>query len=336
MAAGYTESRTERLDLSIVVPTYRGRESLQELLERLAGVLRPRGLDYEVVVVNDASPDDTWEVLRKLAPDHPELRAIDLLGNQGQPRATLCGLAHAQGALVATMDDDLQHPPEELPKLLDALVDHPDWDAVVGSWPRDEGLLRDLGSWVNETVDRLAHKTPKGFRHTAFRVLRRQVVDALLDHQTRTPVLWSLLGQATARVHNVEVAHRPRPYGRSGFRVLPGVKLVTTSFFQASTLPLRALSAFGLLCSALAFALGLVLFVRYLTGVQTPQGWASSFLAIVFFGGATLFGLGLIGEYLSLVIAEVKQPPRWNVRTTIGYESLPSAGASRAPRVGKR
>ncbi|MDP8931470.1 MAG: glycosyltransferase family 2 protein [Actinomycetota bacterium] len=318
-SAAHAPSFSDRPDLSVVVPTYRGRDSLQELLERLSAVLRPRGLDYEVVVVNDASPDDTWEVLGKLAPDHPELRAIDLLGNQGQPRATLCGLAHARGDLVATMDDDLQHPPEELPKLLDALAQHPDWDAVVGAWPRDEGLLRDIGSWINETVDRLAHKTPKGFRHTAYRVMRRQVVDALLEHQTRTPVVWSLLGQVTSRVHNVEVAHRARPYGRSGFRVVHGVKLVLTSFFQASTLPLRALSAFGVLCSLLAFLIGLVLLVRYLAGVHTPQGWASSFLAIVFFGGATLFGLGLIGEYLSLVIAEVKRPPRWNVRTTIGY-----------------
>ncbi len=307
-----------RPDLSVVVPTYRGRDSLEELLDRLAAVLHLRGLDYEVVIVNDASPDDTWDLLSKLSLTHSELRAIDLLVNHGQPRATMCGLSYARGQLVATMDDDLQQPPEELPKLLDALASNPRLDAVVGSWPRDEGLFRDLGSWVNEGVDRLAHRTPKGFRHSAYRVMRRRVVEALLEHETRAPVVWSLLGQTSGRIANVEVAHAPRLYGQSGFRFLHGVKLVLTNFFQVSTLPLRALSAFGMACSALAFLLAIAFVVRYVSGVQTPPGWASSFLAVVFFGGATLFGLGLIGEYLSLVLKEVKRPPRWSVRATVG------------------
>lgn len=302
------------VDLSVVVPTYRGALSLPELLTRLAEALGPRALRYEVVVVNDASPDETWPVLEKLRVQHPELVAIDLLANHGQARATLCGLAHARGALVATMDDDLQHPPEQLPVLIDALEQHLDWDAVVGSWTRDEGVLRDLGSRVNEAVDRFAHGTPRGFRHSAFRVLRRPVVDALVAHETRTPVLWSLLGQTAARVRNVEVAHRPRPYGRSGFRFRDGMRTVMTSFFHASTLPLRALSAFGIVCSLLSFLLGLVFAGRWLLGVQTPPGWASSFMAVVFFGGATLFGVGLIGEYVSLVMQEVRRPPRYAIR----------------------
>lgn len=305
------------VDLSIVIPTYRGRDAVGELLRRLAVALAPRALDYEVIVVNDASPDDTWAVLEKLKPDHPELVAIDLLANHGQARATFCGLAHARGTLVATMDDDLQHPPEELPTLLDAMAQHLDWDAVVGCWPRDEGLLRDLGSWVNESVDRLAHGTPRGFRHSAFRVMRRPVVDALVRHETRTPVLWSMLGQIAARVHNVEVAHRDRPYGRSGFSFRHGIKIVLTSFFQASTMPLRALTAFGITCSLLSFLLGLVFAVRWAMGVQTPPGWASSFMAVVFFGGATLFGVGLIGEYTGIVMQEVRRAPQWSVRTVL-------------------
>lgn len=306
--------------LSVVVPTYRGRESLGELVDRLATVLRRRQISYELLIVNDASPDDSWEVLQAISVEHPELRAIDLLVNHGQPRATMCGLAHARGELVATMDDDLQHPPEELDVLLDALLDHSDWDAVVGSWPRDEGTLRDIGSKINEGADRLAHGTPKGFRHSAYRVMRRNVVEALLAHETRTPVVWSLLGQSAGNVHNVKIAHNPRPYGRSGFKFVDGARLVLTSFFQASTLPLRGLSAFGILCSLISFLVGAVFVVRALLGVQTPAGWASSFLAVVFFGGATLFGVGLIGEYLSLVLQEVKRPPRWSVRRTIGAE----------------
>lgn len=314
--------------LSVVVPTYRGRESLGELVNRLAAVLRGRQVSYEILIVNDSSPDDSWEVLQAISIEHPELRAVDLLVNHGQPRATMCGLAHAQGELVATMDDDLQHPPEEIEILLNAMDDHPDWDAVVGSWPRDEGVLRDIGSKLNEAVDRLAHGTPKGFRHSAYRVMRRSVVAALLAHETRTPVVWSLLGQSARNVHNVEIAHNPRPYGRSGFKFVDGARLVLTSFFQASTIPLRGLSAFGILCSVISFLVGLVFVVRATMGVQTPPGWASSFLAVVFFGGATLFGVGLIGEYLSLVLQEVKRPPRWSVRQTIGLGADEDVGVS--------
>lgn len=315
-------------DLSVVVPTYRGEQALPELVERLTSVLRPRSESFEIVIVNDASPDASWTVLAELCERYPELRAVDLLVNHGQPRATMCGLSYARGGLVATMDDDLQHPPEELPILLDAMAAHPDWDAVVGSWPRDEGLFRDIGSKVNESVDRLAHGTPPGFRHSAYRVMRRNVVTALLGHETRTPVVWSLLGQSATNVHNVEIAHNPRPYGRSGFKFLDGVRLVFTSFFQASTLPLRVLSGFGILCSMLSLVIGVVFLVRFVFGVQTPPGWASSFLAVVFFGGATLFGVGLIGEYLSLVIQEVKRPPRWTVRQTAGADEERDAPVS--------
>lgn len=315
--------------LSVVIPTYGGMDGLPELLQRLAMSLRGRWL-YEVVVVNDASPDDTWQVLSELSREHPELHAIDLLSNQGQPLATMCGLAHAQGELVATMDDDLQHPPEELPKLVAALEMNAHWDVVVGSWPRDEGWFRDLGSKINEAVDRLAHGTPKGFRHSAFRVMRRPVVEALVANQTRSPVIWSLLGQVATQVHNVEVQHHARSYGHSGFRIRDGVKLVTTSFFQASTLPLRVLSGLGFASAFLAFLVGGIYLLRWMLGSQAPMGWTSSFLAVTFFGGMTLFGLGLIGEYLALMMREVRQPPRWWIRAEI-TQSAPRAHG-RAPR----
>lgn len=305
-------------ELSIVVPTYGGRDALEELVDRLDETLNRRGYSYEIIIVNDASPDETWQLLEKLSADKPHVRAVDLLSNHGQSRATLCGLSRARGDLVATMDDDLQHPPEELPRLVDALLEHPDWDAVVGSWPRDEGLVRDLGSWLNEMVDRLAHGTSPGFRHTAFRVLRRPVVDALLDHETRTPVLWSLLMKTSYRIENVSVRHDDRPYGSSNFRFREGARTVLTSFFQGSTLPLRFLSILGFSCSALAAVTGFVYVLRALFGVDTPPGWASSFLAVVFFGGATLFGVGLIGEYIRLVMVEVKRPPRWMIRRELG------------------
>ncbi len=300
--------------LSVVIPTYGGQNTIFTLLTRLRTVMEERGQAYEVIIVNDSSPDRTWELLEQRAAEFPEVRAIDLLRNHGQLIATMCGMAHARGDWVATMDDDLQQPPEEFPKLLDALEKNPRWDAVVGSWPRDEGLWRNFGSWVHATLDRLAQGTPKDFRYTSFRVMRRAVVDAMLANETRTPIVGPLLRQTSDRVYNVEVVHKEREGGNSGFRLRHGIAYVLTNFLQGSTLPLKLLARFGLLVTGLSAILAAIFLTRWAMGATIPPGWTSSFLATLFFGGATLFGLGILGEYVHLIVREVRRPPRWRVR----------------------
>lgn len=305
-------------DLSVVIPTYRSSGSLTQLVERLHATLQSRNLSFEVILVNDASPDDTWDTIMSLAEAHPNtLRAVDLLHNHGQHMATMCGLARSRGAVVVTMDDDLQHPPEELPKLLDALAHHPDWDAVMGSWDRDQGLVRRLGSEVHAWADRLANGTPKGLRYSAYRAMRRPVVDAMVAHRTRLPVVGPLMTSVTVRVHNVPVRHDPRAQGESNFRFGHGVAAVMANVVQGSTLPLRLMSVFGLVVAGIAFLVAGVFLVRALSGAPTPPGWASAFLATVFFGGVILVQIGLLGQYVHVIVQEVRQRPRWDVRRTV-------------------
>jgi dolichol-phosphate mannosyltransferase/undecaprenyl-phosphate 4-deoxy-4-formamido-L-arabinose transferase len=303
--------------LSVVIPTFGGEKCLRPLLTRLEAVLDQDGRPFEIIVVNDASPDESWRVLDELSHELRELRVIELLSNHGQPTATMCGLSFARGELVATMDDDLQHPPEELPKLIRALEEHPRWDAVVGSWPRDQGLMRSLGSWIHEVVDAIGYGTPRGFRHTSFRVIRRPAVDSIVSHLTRRPLVGRILMSAVSEVHNVQVRHDPRHEGRSGFTLRQGIRRVWTNFAYGTAMPLRLLNWFGGACAALAVFLGIFYFTRWMIGYATPIGWASTFLAIVFFGGAGLFGLGLLGEYMYLLVQEVRQPPRWSVRRIV-------------------
>lgn len=305
-------------DLSVVVPTYRGSGSLEELADRLAATICPLGLSWELIIVNDASPDDTWHVVERLATSRPYVRGVDLLHNHGQPVATMCGLAHARGELVATMDDDLQHPPEELRKLWDALLEHPEWDAVVGSWPRDQGLLRELGSRIHAWSDRLAHRTPSGFRYTAFRLMRRPVVDAMIANQTRMPLVGPILTRSTNRVRNVEVRHDERRVGSSNFRFRHGVSAVVANFSQGSTLPLRIMSWFGFVVATISLVVGVALVIRAVRGVYTSPGWLSVFLATIFFGGIILFQVGLLSQYVHLIVQEVRQSPRWAIRRETG------------------
>jgi hypothetical protein len=309
------------LDISVVVPTYKGAASLPELVERIDTFFARRELRGEIIIVNDASPDNTWAVVEHVARTHPSVVGIDLLSNHGQAKATLCGIAHAAGRLVATMDDDLQQWPEDLDKLLDALNEHPEWDAVIGSWGRDQpNLVKRVGSWLHSLADRYAQGTPKGFRHTSFRMLRRPVADALVEHETRTPVLGPLIRQLSSQVHNVEVRHSPRPMGRSTITLRESMDRVLNNVVHGTTLPLKLLSRLGVTAAFLSGTLSIVLLVHWLTGARRTAGWASVFLATTFFGGMCLVGIATIGRYLSVILEETRGRPKWTVRRVLGDE----------------
>lgn len=316
------------VDVSVVVPVYNSQQTLPTLVDRIRATLADAVACHEIILVNDGSADDSWAVIDRLAREHDDVVGIDLLRNHGQDIATMCGMDHARGDLVATLDDDLQQPPEELTVLLSHLADRPDLDAVVGTWAHDQGLVRNLGTRLNAVLDRASNGTPRGFHHTAFRVMRRPTVDAILASRTRTPIVWALLTQTTTRVENVRVRHAPREHGGSGYTLRAATRLVLKNFLQGTTLPLRMLSVLGFVCASIAFLLIVLLLVRWAAGVATPPGWASSTLAVTFFGGMTLFGIGLIGEYLRLLIIEARAA-RWTVREVVGQEAVASSSARR-------
>ncbi len=309
------------IDISIVVPTYRGALSLPELVERLRAVCDRLAMSFEIVIVDDASPDDTWKVVQQLADTDPRVVGIDLLNNHGQPAATMCGLASARGTLVATMDDDLEHRPEELPKLIAALAQHPEWDAVVATWPVERSALRDLGTKLYALADRVAWGTPKSFRHTAYRVMRRPACEALVDHQTRTPVVGPMLHRVASQVHNVEIEYGERIHGSSGLTVRDGLRRVVQNFASGSTAPLKAISVLGLVLAAAAFTVGTALLLRWVFGADSPSGWLSVMLATIFVGGTNLLAFGIVGTYIDIIVREVRRPPRWSIRGTTSSNS---------------
>lgn len=305
------------IDVSVVVPTYRAGGSLEILVPRIIDVVESTGNTLEIILVDDRSPDDTWSRIGKLAVSHHQVRGIRLQRNIGQMAATLCGLGQSRGDMVITMDDDLQHPPEELPKLISALNGNPDWDVVIGSWDRGrDGGFRAAASHIFAWLQDLAVPEGSGLRHTGFRAMRRPVVDALLEHGTRNPVMSSLPFEVASSIHNVEVVHARRAIGESNFNFRKSVKLTIDNFVQSSTLPLRFVTWFGLVTAFVSAIIGSVYLVRVFIGSDTPPGWASTFLPIVFFGGATLMSVGLLGRYIEVVMSEVRRPPRWVIRET--------------------
>ena len=233
-------------DLSVVIPVYRSRECLPELLRQLCLELDGTNRSYEIILVDDGSPDSTWDVVCELAERYRSVRAVQLMRNRGQAFATLCGLSHARGQIVVTMDDDLQHLPRELPRLLGELESDSKSDCVFGCFrEKNHAAYRNFGSRIMLWILRKSFGLPPGFSSSTFRVMRRQLVKAVLQHSTANPSLAVLIFSNTGRVKCVDVEHAPRFAGQSNYTVAKQIRLALDAILNISVLPLHAISYVG-------------------------------------------------------------------------------------------
>ncbi len=325
----------ESIIYSIVVPCYRSEQSLPELVKRVQATLQPRGEPFEIILVNDASPDGTWQVIERLAQEHPCVVGLDMLRNGGQYRALLCGLEHVRGQRVILMDDDLQHPPEQIPVLIEALRSRPQVDCVMGKYRvKYHSWVRNLGSAMVSRLDSVLYGKPRQLVGSSFQIMTRQLADALTRHRTVNPIVIPLIYRTTRRVENVAVEHEPRSYGESGYQLRSLVRLVFDNVLSASNLPLRMVSALGLISALGSLVLGIYYLVAYLTDGFTVAGFATQVLLIIFFGGMTLLSIGLVGEYLVRILDEVRGGPRFVVRTQVGPDGRDSGTTGNSARRG--
>lgn len=308
-------------DLSIVIPCFRSEASLDRLVAELDDVCATNGWHHEIVLVNDASPDGTWAKIDEISREKLHVIGVDLLSNHGQPTATMCGLSMASGRLVATMDDDLEHRPDQLPVLVHRLEEDDDLDAVVATWPIGRNGLRDIGSKIHSYADQVAWGTPKDFRHTAYRVMRRPVRDALVAYETRSPVVGPMMNRLAHRVENVTVDNGQRAHGRSGFTTSEGIRRVILNFSSGSTAPLKLMTVTGFGLAVLGFLLGAFLLGRWALGADSPSGWLSVILTVLVIGGANLCAIGVLGGYAEVIVREVRRAPRWSVRNITNLDT---------------
>lgn len=316
-------------DYSIIIPCYRSGPWLEELVRRIGQTMSPAGHSFELLLVNDASPDDTWTVIERLACEFPFVRGFDLQFNTGQYRATICGLEHAVGEFIVTMDDDLQHQPEDIPTLINALKQSPQLDCVMAKFPRKhQNWLRNLGSGFASWLFSILYGKPRNVFPSSFRVLRRGLAEAMYRHQTVNPAISPLLYRSTTRIGNVTIDHHPRESGRSGYTLFALIRIVVNNYFSASTAPLRLVSILGF-CSAIgSIALGCYYLNKYLSNGIGVAGFTTLVLLLVFFGGLTLFAIGLVGEYLIRIMDEVRRPPRYSIRSTVEGSASSGDGTS--------
>ena len=301
--------------ISIVVPVYRSADIVADLVDRVDTALRPSYADLELILVNDASPDDSWEAIRRAAADRPWVRGIDLMRNFGQHNALLCGIRAARHPVIVTMDDDLQHPPEEIPKLLELL--ETGFDVVYGA-PADErhGLLRDISSVVTKGTMRAAMNVENARDVCAFRAFRTQLRDAFGSYSGAYVSVDVLLSWATTKFAAVRVAHAPRAKGKSNYTFRALVRHAVNMMTGFSLVPLRIATFTGFLFALFGVGVLVVVLARYATEGSAVAGFPFLASIIAIFSGAQLFALGVIGEYLGRMHFQVMGRPTYAVRTT--------------------
>ncbi|HEX4966689.1 MAG TPA: glycosyltransferase family 2 protein [Thermoanaerobaculia bacterium] len=301
---------------SIVVPVYNS-TVLAELAARIDAVFAGlAGTDYELIFVDDASPDPrVWPTLQTLTRRFPRVRALQLTRNFGQQPATLCGLAEARGEVVLTLDDDLQHAPEDVPKFL-ALAE---WDVVIGQLDRRRHPLgRRLASRAKGFFDHLVLGKPKGIQMSAFRMLSRTVVDGVLSIRTPHPFLPALIFHVSKNVTGVPVSHAPRREGRSGYTLLKLAHVFSNLLINNSSLVLRVVGNLGILFAGISFLMaGFVIYRKLAHGVSV-RGWTSLLATQLLIGGLLLFSVGVVGEYLVRIIESSESKPTYFVRRRAG------------------
>lgn len=302
---------------SVVIPCFNTVDCVRRLAERVRRVfVQEVDASYEIVFVDDGSSNpQTWETLEALAKEDPNVRALRLSRNFGHHAATLCGLEAAQGDWMITMDDDLQHRPEDIPSLI-AQRDH---DIVVAAFPQKQhSLFKRVTSRMKGWLDTLLVGKPRSVQLSSFRLLSRTVVDGMLAAYTPYPFIPGLMFAVSRDVVAAPATHGRREEGESTYTLGKMLALTLNLLINNSALLLRVVGNLGVMVALGSFGYaGLIVFQKFAYDTQVP-GWSSLIVVTLFIGGMMLFSIGVIGEYLIRIISAVERKPMYWVRERRG------------------
>ena len=306
--------------ISLVIPVYRSAESLPELHQRIAAVFDAHKGGFEILFVEDCGGDESWEVIGRLAKSDARVRGFRMSRNYGQHNALLCGIRYARGDVIVTIDDDLQHPPEEVPKLITRL--NQGFDVVYGPPEREQhGLLRDLASKLTKYGLESAMGAANASKASALRVFRSSLREAFSGYHGATVNIDVLLSWGAARYSWLAVSHQPRLTGQSGYTP---IKLIGHAINMAtgfSTRPLRFASVAGVFTALLGALLLTYVLINWLLYGSAVPGFAFLAASVAIFSGVQLIALGFIGEYLAKMYHRSMEKPTYVVKESIDNQS---------------
>ncbi len=306
--------KVSAMNVSVVVPVYNSEASLPELVQRLESILKSVADEFELILVNDGSSDQSWHAVQDLASRQEWVRGIDLMRNYGQHNALLCGIRAARYEVIVTMDDDLQHPPEEVPLLLRELEEG--FDVIYGApQERKHRFWRNILSFFLKVVLRFSMGIKIAGSTSAFRAFRSEVREAFADFNNPYVSIDVLLSWGTTRFGSVPVRHEDRASGASNYTLSKLFSLAFNIITGYSVLPLRLASLLGMFFTL--FGLGVFCYIlgRYFIEGGSVPGFPFLGSVIAIFFGALFFVIGIIGEYLARIHFRTMEKPPYVVRS---------------------
>ena len=304
--------------VSFVIPCYRSEKTLPGVIAEIKDSMTILSqYSFEIVLVNDSSPDNTWNIIETLSKENENISGINLSKNFGQHAALMAGMRESTGDFVICLDDDGQTPADEVGKLIDALEDN--HDAVYARYGnKKHSAFRNMGSKVNELMTRVMLGKPKELFVSSYFGVKRFVVEDMIRYQNSYPYVIGLVLRATKNIVNVDVTHREREEGTSGYTLKKLLSLWFNGFTAFSVTPLRIATVIGGGCAVIGFAYGIYVFVRRLMDPNMVMGFSSLMCVILFVGGMMMIMLGLVGEYIGRIYISLNNSPQYVIREKIG------------------
>lgn len=306
--------------VSFVIPCYHSAHTIGTVVEEIRRTMPTLpDYDYEIVLVNDCSPDDTFAVISALAREDGRITAVDLTRNFGQHGALMAGFHHCAGDIVVCLDDDGQTPADEVGKLLEKI--EAGYDVVYASYEnKQQAGWRNFGSWVNSKMTEIMLGKPPELVVNSYFAARRFVVDEMLRYEHCYPYVIGLVLRTTKSICNVPVHHRAREEGRSGYTLGKLLGLWMNGFTSFSVKPLRIATYFGILSAIAGFLYLIYIVINHFVSHAAPLGWASTTALLLLLGGVILVVLGLIGEYVGRIYMCANAAPQYVVREYLRHD----------------
>ena len=306
--------------VSFVIPCYRSENTIGHVVGEIEETMQRLGrYEYEIILVNDCSPDGTFGVIREMCKEKKYVKGISFASNFGQHAALMAGLRQSKGDYVVCLDDDGQTPADEADKLLEQLeAGH---DAVYASYGhKQHSLFRNLGSRMNDWMTRVMLHKPRELFISSYFGVQRYIVDDMIRYENSYPYVIGLVLRATRNIVNVPVNHREREEGKSGYTLKKLLSLWFNGFTAFSVLPLRLATGIGVGCAGIGFLYGIYTVIKKFINPVVPLGFSSLMAAVVFFGGMIMVMLGLVGEYIGRMYISMNNSPQYVIREQVNVE----------------
>lgn len=315
------EKQESKKKVSFIIPCYRSEKTLEGVVKEIRDTMETLdSYQYDIFLVNDCSPDDTFGVIRKLCNQYDNITGINLAKNFGQHSALMAGLRKSDGDIVVCLDDDGQTPANEVGKLLAGI--EAGSDVVYAQYDtKKHSAFRNFGTWMNDIMTRVMLGKPKDLHLTSYFAAKRFVVDSMLAYENSYPYIIGLVLRATKNITNVPVKHRSREIGSSGYNINKLLGLWFNGFTSFSILPLRIATVAGSIFAALGFLYGIYTIIKRLVNPAVPIGFSSTMSAIVFIGGMLMLMIGLVGEYIGRIYISINNSPQYVIREEIGHKT---------------